>query len=300
MNGCPLCRSRDVELLYRSNIRPRQAGAERYRCTSFGLGIHPDIFRCRLCSMVFNEPANGPLGHLEEYARVEDPAYLEEKPSRQLTYARELDRIEALCQGRELLDVGCYTGFFLDLARRRGWRVAGVEPSTWAADYAAKHLGLDVSNEPIERYESGRTFDVVTLWDVFEHLADPVAVLARLRALIRPGGLLAFTTHNLDAPLARLLGSRYPFLMEMHTIHLNNRTRDLLLAKTGFTLVERHVHRRAIRLGYLLSRLARFGDRPARFATRAARLLGVADRILWIGFVGLETIIARPDSIDGR
>jgi hypothetical protein len=76
--------------------------------------------------MVFNEPVDAPLGHLEEYADVEDQAHLSEKQSRQLTYERELDQLEALCTGRELLDVGSYTGFFLDLARRRGWRVLGV------------------------------------------------------------------------------------------------------------------------------------------------------------------------------
>jgi SAM-dependent methyltransferase len=275
-------------------------GSERYRCTSPGLGIHPDIFRCRQCTMVFNEAVHAPLGHLQEYADVEDPAHLAEKHSRRLTYERELERIEALSSGRDLLDVGSYTGFFLDLARERGWRVMGVEPSRWAAHHAAAELGLEVFNGPIEHFETARSFDVVTLWDVFEHLVDPVAVLSRIRRLLKPGGLLAFTTHNLDAPLARLLGGRYPFFMEMHTIHINSRTRDLLLAKTGFTLVDLHTHRRAVRFSYLLSRLRRFGELPARLADHAARGLGLADRILWVGFVGLETIIARSQDADGR
>jgi hypothetical protein len=77
--------------------------------------------------------------------------------------------------------------------------------------------------------------------------------------------------HNLDAPIARLMGSRYPFFMEMHTIHLNDSTRDRLLKRTGFALVERHTHRCALRLGYLVTRLRRLGETPARLETVTAR-----------------------------
>jgi 2-polyprenyl-3-methyl-5-hydroxy-6-metoxy-1,4-benzoquinol methylase len=296
MGPCPLCGCAEIRLLYPSNVPERRRPGSRYGCTSFELGVHPDIFRCRSCTFTFNAAASGPTDALEEYARVDDPDYLEQRESRRLTYGRELDRIEALCAGRELLDVGCYTGFFLEQSRERGWKVQGVEPSKWAADYARSTLGVPVFNGPIESWSPppGQRFDVVTLWDVLEHLTDPVSVLTRARELLRPDGLLAFTTHNLDSNLARLMRGRYPFFMEMHTVHLNDRTLDLLLAKTGFECVERHVHRRAVRLAYLASRLRRLGEIPGRAAERVARALGLADRVVWIGFVGLETVLARP------
>ena len=297
MDLCPLCGGRDVGLLYPSNVPARQETQGLYRCTSSALGVHPDIFQCRTCSLVFNEPSSEGFDHLAEYARVDDPEYLEQRTARRLTYGRELERIEALRAPGDLLDVGCYTGFFLEQARERGWRVRGVEPSKWAADHAKARLGLDVFAGPVEAYAAAagaERFDVVTLWDVLEHLSDPVSVLRRIHALLRPGGLLAFTTHNLDRPLARLLRGRYPFFMEMHTLHLNDRTLALLLETAGFELVEKHVHRRALRLEYLLSRLRRVGEAPARAAQRLARAAGLADRVVWIGCVGLETILARP------
>ncbi len=296
MGPCPLCGGSEIRVLYRSNIPEQRRPGSRYGCTSFELGVHPDIFCCRTCTFVFNAATSGPLDALEEYARVDDPAYLEQRESRRLTYGRELERIEALCTGRELLDVGSYTGFLLEQARERGWRVQGVEPSKWAADYARSTLGVPVFNGPIESYAPppGRSFDLVTLWDVLEHLSDPVGVLHHIRGLLAPDGLLAFTTHNLDAPLARIMRSRYPFFMEMHTVHLSGRTRDLLLEKAGFELLGRHVHRRAVRLAYLASRLRRLGEVPARAAEGLVRGLGLSDRVVWIGFVGLETVLARP------
>jgi SAM-dependent methyltransferase len=293
MDHCPLCESDQIELLYPNNVPATRSRSGIYNCTSVALGVHPDIFRCRSCTFVFNEPAPGLVNHLDEYGRVEDPEYLEQRESRRVTYARELDRIEEICRGRDLLDVGCFTGFFLEEARRRGWNVAGVEPCAWAAEHGRSQLGLDVTTGPIEEYHHPRRFDVVTMWDVLEHLADPVRALERVHELLRPGGLLVFVTHNLDAPIARLMGSRYPFFMEMHTIHLNDRTRDLLLKRTGFALVERHTHRRALRLGYLVTRFRRLGEMPARLATRLVNALCLSDHIVWVGFSGLETVTAR-------
>jgi SAM-dependent methyltransferase len=128
---------------------------------------------------------------------------------------------------------------------------------------------------------------------LIEHLTDPVAVLAKLHGMLRPGGVVAFTTHNLDSPAARLLRGRYPFFMEMHTIHLRSRTRDRLLADTGFERIEVHAHLRAIRVDYLVSRLRRLGATPERLAARLVRGLGIHERIVWIGGSGLETVIAR-------
>lgn len=295
MEQCPLCESRSVALLYPSNLAPSTTGqGGRYECTSTGLGQHPDIYRCSACTFVFNEPAAGEADHLDEYAEIEDPDYLDQKLSRRLTYARELDRVARFQPSGDLLDVGCYAGFFLEQARDRGYRVQGVEPSRWAALHARDELGLDVWNGPIEDFETDRRFDVVTLWDVIEHLEDPVSVLRCIRKLLKPGGVLAFTTHNLDSALARVMRGRYPFFMEMHTIHMNNRTRDLLLEKSGFERVALEPHRRALRFGYLLSRLRRIGDAPERAAQAMARGLRIANRIVWVGGVGLETIIARP------
>lgn len=291
---CPLCGATDIGLLYPSTLAKKRESGSQYHCTSHGLGIHPDIWRCRTCSMVFNEAAPESSDVAGEYAEVEDPEYLAQRESRRLTFDRELDAIEAVQSKGELLDVGCYTGFFLECARDRGWRVRGVEPSRWAARHAVEELGLDVFNGTIEQFETDHTFDVITMWDVLEHVPNPVEVLARLRRLQRPDGLLVFATHNLDTAVARVLGRHFPLFMEMHTVHFNNRTLHMLLDKAGYRLDRKHNQRRAVRLGYLLSRLRRFGDRPERLANALVRRLSLEDRILWTGLVGVETYFARP------
>ena len=296
---CPLCGAGEIELLYPSTLdKKKDAGppGSQYHCTSHGLGIHPDIFRCTHCSMVFNEAAPECGDVAGQYERVEDPEYLAQRESRRLTFHRELDAIENVHSVGDLLDVGCYTGFFLECARERGWNVCGVEPSRWAAEYARNELGFDIFNGPVERYATDRSFDVVTMWDVLEHVPNPVEVLSILRRYVRPDGMLVFATHNLDTAVARAMGKNFPLFMEMHTVHFNNRTLRMLLEKTGFRLDRKHTQKRAFRLGYLISRLRRFGDTPERIATSLTRSIGLEDRIVWTGMVGVETYFARPSA----
>jgi SAM-dependent methyltransferase len=109
-----------------------------------------------------------------------------------------------------VLDVGCATGFFLDEARRAGWRARGVEVSAWAAAHARDRLGLDVavSGFPAPALDDAR-FDLVTFFNVFEQLPDQRAAEAQLRRIVAPGGVLAIETWDVDSLVARLMGMRW-------------------------------------------------------------------------------------------
>ena len=118
-------------------------------------------------------------------------------------------RLTAAQPGRRVLDVGCARGDFLDQMRRRGWIVAGVEPTDWLADEAAAR-GLPIW--PTTLADAGipsEAFDVVTMWDVLEHLPDPLAGLARAGKALRPGGRILVNTPIEDGWEPRLAGSAW-------------------------------------------------------------------------------------------
>lgn len=101
----------------------------------------------------------------------------------------------AATAGRCLLDVGCGTGVFLDLAREAGWEVMGVELSTRHAAHARTTFGLDVwRGDFLAAPFAPGSFAVVTMWDFLEHVLDPRAVLAQAWRLLVPGGLLLVFT----------------------------------------------------------------------------------------------------------
>ena len=100
-----------------------------------------------------------------------------------------------------LLDVGCATGQFLaEMASYPGWEVTGVEPSESAAAFARQAYSFPIyQSDLVSAGFPDGAFDVVTLWDVFEHLHDPLAMLAEVRRILVPNGVLIMRTPSLDS-----------------------------------------------------------------------------------------------------
>jgi SAM-dependent methyltransferase len=134
-----------------------------------------------------------------------------------------------------LLDVGCNTGTFLNQVQRYTSNIFGIEPSEEAALYSIKK-GYKVQNVVIEKMDyPDNFFNVITLWDVIEHLYNPPSDLDILFKKLRPGGNIFISTHNIDSWLARLTGKSYPMLMYQHFFHFSAKTLGTMLSNAGFT-----------------------------------------------------------------
>ncbi|MFP4056864.1 MAG: class I SAM-dependent methyltransferase [Candidatus Brocadiia bacterium] len=204
-----------------------------------------DVVRCAACGMVFVWP-QPPADQLEAlYAAPGYHAAIDEAERRR-TFARRLGQLEELAPRRgRLLDVGCSTGTFLQVARDEGWDAAGVDLDPQAVE-AARARGLDARCGRIE--EAGfepQSFDVVTLFDLVEHTPEPRATLAACRRLLRPGGLLALTTPDIGGLVprvtywlsARTLGAWDHPTPPGHLVQFSRRTLRQMLASTGFAVV---------------------------------------------------------------
>lgn len=296
--NCPLCGANDFKLRFAARRGPKEtAAAQRYCCTSPFLASYGDIVQCRRCGMLFSNPQLAPEVICQRYREVVDPLYLEESPAREKTFARQLRRLARFTSPPgALLDVGCYTGVFMKLAAAAGWRVTGLELSGWAAAIARRASGGEVVECELEKSGLEReSFDVITFWDVLEHVSDPRVVLQQVHGLLKPGGIVALSTHLVDSAAARLAGRRYPFFMDMHMVHFSRATLKRLLRESGFTVVAWQRHHRVLHLGYLLERLAALMPGPAlkRGCGWLARRRPLSGRFVAIGFMGLVDVYAR-------
>lgn len=109
----------------------------------------------------------------------------------------------------KLLDVGCGLGYFVKRASEHaGWAAYGYEISPPAVDFANRKLGLAnvFAGRVEESHFAPASFDLITLWDVVEHIPDPEPLLAYLQSLLKPDGILFLHTPNIQAqlPKARL------------------------------------------------------------------------------------------------
>jgi 2-polyprenyl-3-methyl-5-hydroxy-6-metoxy-1,4-benzoquinol methylase len=116
---------------------------------------------------------------------------------------------------KRLLDVGCGDGTLLNLARRRGFEVLGVELSSHMASFVREAYKIDIVEKPLERAGLGdASFDIVTGQEVLEHLTDPVGWLREVRRILKPEGTLLLTTPNAGCAQAygeQWLGFRMSF-----------------------------------------------------------------------------------------
>lgn len=247
---CYLCGGGDLTLRFRARGGSApDHGA--YRCTSFGHHAHGPIWGCRACGLMFQWPIPDPEALVAAYRDVEDPLYLAERENRYLTFRRAV-RLLGPGAGRRLLDVGAYCGYFVDVARQAGFAAEGIELSRWAVGHAQR-LGIPVRNESIEeRATSGARYDVVTLWDVVEHLSDPRRELQACARLLRRGGRIHVSTLDARSLVARTLGSRWPWLMDMHLVYFDRVTLPALLEEVGFRVLGRRTYTHTVSAEYLL------------------------------------------------
>ncbi len=220
------------------------------------------------------------------YANVEDPTYVTIEPHRQVAFQKLVDVVgrHAPPPGR-LLDVGCYTGLFPLAAQAAGWEAFGLEPSRWAATLAETRLpGRVTAGYLRDAAFPAASFDVITSWDVIEHVTDPKGDLRRMARLLKPGGRLFLSTMASEAPIVRLLGKRWPWYMEMHRFYFTPETLGFLLNDAGLTVraIEPYPHYTSLR--YIFWKLESVVGAPSRLAGRLVRALGVSDRTIKVDF----------------
>jgi 2-polyprenyl-3-methyl-5-hydroxy-6-metoxy-1,4-benzoquinol methylase len=252
-DACYLCKSTQLSLRFPAR-GGEPAGPDAYNCTSFGHRQHPPIWECEACGMLFQWPPRSASELVEAYEAVEDPLYVSEKESRYHTF-RQVLKLLGPGRQRRLLDVGAYCGYFLDVAREGDFRPEGLELSRWAAGHA-RSLGFKVHAQTLaERATSGDRYDVVTLWDVVEHFADPRAELEAAFRLVKPGGRIYLSTIDAGSLVARLFGASWPWLMDMHLFYFNRATLALLLEEVGFRVLDKRAYTHVVSADYLWRKL---------------------------------------------
>ena len=170
------------------------------------------LVRCPRCSLVFQDPQPGDDVLAASY--YHDPDFTEALlgPLREITLHRASDKIPLLRQidacrpAQRTLDVGASSGAWLEVAEAEGLRATGVELGAATAE-AARARGLDVRTGTLQDASPtlvDESFDLITFWDVLEHLRDPRKELALAAGLLAPGGLVAATFPNVDGWYPRL------------------------------------------------------------------------------------------------
>ena len=229
---CSVCASEDVQ-------------REFYLVDGF------ELARCRSCDVAFvtNPPTADELEHLYSFDSGYHVSFRDDAKETAHRFAlaeRQYALLARYCERGRCLDVGAAAGFFVKTAADHGWDAHGIELSKDTSRLARERYGVDVRSARLEETASEpASFDAITLWDVIEHVHDPLDTMRRVASLLKPGGVVLILTPNLDGLFARgsyKVARRIDYWPAVappgHLFQFSAKSLTSLLERVGLTVLE--------------------------------------------------------------
>jgi 2-polyprenyl-3-methyl-5-hydroxy-6-metoxy-1,4-benzoquinol methylase len=191
---------------------------------------HLTIVRCSDCDLVYVNPIFDEAHYRAVYSSAEYQGIMRDLGESSHAYRVERfgrERVDIMARylrarapGRPVyLDVGCSTGFVVEAAAARGWQATGIDLNPSAVEFG-RTRGLDLRQAALEDGDlPGGGFDAISLFDVLEHLVNPIATVAACIRLLAPEGILFLYVPNYDSASRLLMGADAHFIWPTH--HLN-------------------------------------------------------------------------------
>ncbi len=202
--------------------------------------FHYRMVRCENCRLVFSRETLSD-NDLQELYSESAVTFTDQMDVLRRDYWRPLDRFQFRLKGGSAIEVGCSSGFFLEELTARGVnKVMGFEPSQ-----EAKHLARpEVKSRITSNFFMGRQsvadekFDLICSFQTLDHIPDPKEFLQHCREVLKPGGLVYFITHNVEALQAKVLGEKSPIIDVEHIYLYSKQTLPRLLNESGFRVLD--------------------------------------------------------------
>jgi 2-polyprenyl-3-methyl-5-hydroxy-6-metoxy-1,4-benzoquinol methylase len=220
------------------------------------------FWKCCHCGMQRQHPLPS-LDELKSYYEksYRDGMYQQFAAAREmksLTAAARWQAVRPYVSGQTWLDVGCADGAFLSELVAHKIDAVGIDLSSVAVD-KAKARGLTARCETIADHEPAEPYDVVSAFDVLEHVLDPRDFLAGLHRLVKPGGILVLSTPNLRSFSRLLMRKRwYFYIPEEHLFYFAPQSLSLLLQHSHFELLQRKSVGKPLTFDYSLTQFAQY------------------------------------------
>lgn len=283
---CPICETNSITVVY--------AAAQDY--------ITEEKFqvqRCNRCGIVFTTPKPDDLGPFYP-ARYRRYSPLALKILEFLYGIRAKKWSKLFGTPGMAFEMGCGDGIMLNTLRKQGWKVVGNERTAAAAAFACHNLKIPIFVGEIDSLTDRPFADLIILFQVLEHLEDPVRTLEQLRPRIKPDGRLVIGVPNFDGWQSKFASAKWFHLdVPRHLFHFSLPSLEFCLNKSGFEIM--HVGYVSLEhdpYGWVQSTLNRI-SRKHNYLTKFLMGLARADStsISHITFALLVGLISLPISM---
>jgi SAM-dependent methyltransferase len=251
-----VCSSPTYSPYRKRTFDPYLLSKDQIKITDSDYGKIWDLSRCESCTHIFANPCPSQDFIQSLYSEIEDPLYQEEARGRSKNFIRILSALEKIHPGRgRLFDVGAATGILLDIARKRGWEIEGIEPSIWAVKIAKDEYNLELRKGIFENAPLAENhYHVVTMVDFLEHISHPNQAILKAHTILSEDGTLCLVTPNINSLAAQIMGRKWWHFRPAHLGFFTERSLDYLLRRNGLAIVKRRKYSWTFSAHYLLSR----------------------------------------------
>jgi SAM-dependent methyltransferase len=237
---CPLCGGDDFQVLAEATIDEGKLTESAFASRKLPEYMHSRMVECNLCGMLYANPVLRPETLADAYKQASFDSGAESRLAA-TTYRALLDlHLTALPRRRSALDIGAGDGAFVEELLALGFTdVIGVEPSIAPIEAAKPAIRgyLKCGIFAAEQFTAA-SFDLITCFQVIEHVWDPVKIVADALALLKPGGLFFIVAHDRRAFSARVMGTKSPIFDIEHLQLFDKPTSVALLRNAGFDSIK--------------------------------------------------------------
>ena len=266
---CPVCGNKNYKILFEPWVNEKDPKV-LYGAAS-GIQGTQTIVRCIECMMIYENPRYPSEIIIEGYKHSEEEDHDSHYHMRVKSFYDSLYSMKALLPPRnmstKILDIGTAGGAFLHAAEKFGYDAYGMEPSDQLVSSGQKR-GLKIQQGLIENNDfEEKSFDIISLWDVIEHLTDPKDSLQHIKKLLKDEGILLINYPDIGSRFAKLFGKKFWWILSVHLHHFDKTSIKRICDITGYETFHFQRYWQTLEFGYLEEMAAHLKVPLARFIT---------------------------------
>ncbi len=238
MFRCLCCGSKDYDIVYKFSDIPKRKR----------IGEKRDIVKCKKCSLQYCYPRNLEESMLDVYEndywhefqtkvgeqsidhRIEDFEYISKERMQYINIHRKHKSVG------KFLDIGCTQGFLVNEAKKQGYDAYGIDLSSRDIEIGRERYNVNIEKSFIKDFNRFN-FDVITTFNVIEHLSNPIELLLDIKKRLNNEGLLVIGTHDIDCKTHAEQKEEWVHIIpNEHMYYFNIKTLESLCLKAGFEL----------------------------------------------------------------
>lgn len=258
--NCPLCKSKNFKIIKKAKYKNYDINTiNKIYSSSSEIKLIDQLVKCESCQFIYLNPRIKSSIVLNSYSNSKDEKFISQNDERINTFKNCLKKICKYydLKNKKILDIGSAGGAFLKACMDLNLNAQGIEPNKWLVNYAKRNYKCKIINGTLKNIISRKKYDVVSYWDVFEHLTDLKKEINLIKKTLKKTGLLIINIPDYDSLPRKLMKSKWPFFLNVHLYYFNENSLKKILGNK-FKIIHKSNHWQTLKLDYAIYRASNY------------------------------------------